>query len=220
MTMFHGLRAAGYLDATSRGTNLLDTGAPLLRRLRDAPTAKYVAVGALEPQFYAELLRLLGSTRTSCRRRWTRSSWPGCKERLAEVFRTQTRDEWCGAVRGHRRVLRAGAHARRGAAAPAQRARARDVRRGRRRGAARARAALQPHPGASRGRRRGSRRTHRSRACGSGGRRRSAGGAARARAPWADLGVFHNGPLRPAWRPREPARQASPTCEARCRRCR
>ena len=55
MTMMHGMQAMGAWS-DERGVNLLDTGAPLLRRLRDAPTASSSRSGAIEPQFYAELL--------------------------------------------------------------------------------------------------------------------------------------------------------------------
>ena len=56
MTMFHAFRAMGMFDEDHRGTNLLDTGAPFYDVYRCAD-GKYISVGSIEPQFYAELLR-------------------------------------------------------------------------------------------------------------------------------------------------------------------
>ena len=55
---------------------------------------RHVAVGAIEPQFYAELLRGLELDATSLPAQMDRSSWPEMKRRLAEIFRTRTRDDW------------------------------------------------------------------------------------------------------------------------------
>ncbi len=54
----------------------------------------WLSVGALEPQFYAELLRRTGTERELAEQ-WDRERWPDAKARLAAVFRTKTRDEWC-----------------------------------------------------------------------------------------------------------------------------
>jgi alpha-methylacyl-CoA racemase len=56
----------------------------------------YVAIGALEPQFYAELRRLTGlDTDPDFDAQMDRTRWPVLKEKLAAVFRIKTRDEWC-----------------------------------------------------------------------------------------------------------------------------
>jgi alpha-methylacyl-CoA racemase len=52
-----------------------------------------MAVGAIEPQFYAELLRLLGIPAEEMPQ-MDKERWPQFKERLIEVFKTKTRDEW------------------------------------------------------------------------------------------------------------------------------
>ena len=62
MTMFHGFRAMGIWD-DERGTNLLDTGAHFYD-VYETADGKYVSIGSIEPQFYAELLRLTGPRRT------------------------------------------------------------------------------------------------------------------------------------------------------------
>jgi alpha-methylacyl-CoA racemase len=93
--LFWGLRADGrWTDA--RGAHLLDGGAPFYRSYECAD-GRYVAVGALEPKFSNELLDRLGfAADDEVRRRWyDPSAWPDLRRRLAELFLTRTRDEWC-----------------------------------------------------------------------------------------------------------------------------
>jgi alpha-methylacyl-CoA racemase len=54
-------------------------------------------VGSLEPQFYAELLRLTGldGDPDFARQQMDKSSWPQLKQRLTDLFATKSRDEWC-----------------------------------------------------------------------------------------------------------------------------
>ena len=92
-TMFHGMRAAGVWATDDRGGNLLDTGAPFYEVYATADGG-YVAVGAIEPQFYAALLDGLGIDPGELAHQLDRSAWPETKERFAAVFRTRTRDEW------------------------------------------------------------------------------------------------------------------------------
>jgi alpha-methylacyl-CoA racemase len=99
MAMFHGMRAMGFWQ-DERGTNLIDTGAHFYE-VYETADGKYVSVGALEPQFYAELLRLTGlEGESDLPAQMDRSQWPAMKERLAEIFRTKTRDEWCALMEG------------------------------------------------------------------------------------------------------------------------
>jgi alpha-methylacyl-CoA racemase len=77
-----------------RGTNMLDTGAHFYDTYETAD-GKYVSIGSIEPQFYAELLRLTGLEGAELPRQMDRSAWPELKERFAEIFRQKTRDEWC-----------------------------------------------------------------------------------------------------------------------------
>jgi alpha-methylacyl-CoA racemase len=95
MTMFHAMLATGVFDEDHRGTNLLDTGAHFYDVYRCAD-GKYISVGSIEPQFYAELLRLTGlSDDPEFANQMDRNLWPVLKGRLEVVFHQKTRDEWC-----------------------------------------------------------------------------------------------------------------------------
>jgi alpha-methylacyl-CoA racemase len=88
----YGLRAAGmWQDA--RGVNLLDGGAPFYDTYQTADGG-YVAVGALEAKFYAELLAGLGLSAADLPPQNDRAGWPVLRARFTEVFLTRTRDEW------------------------------------------------------------------------------------------------------------------------------
>jgi len=96
-TMFHGLRAAGqWSDA--RGANLLDGGAPFYDCYACAD-GRYIAVGALEPPFQAELLQRLGLD-GEFTAPVARPDWPRLRERLGAVFASRTRDDWAAAFDG------------------------------------------------------------------------------------------------------------------------
>mgnify|MGYP003326328157 FL=1 len=92
MTMTYTLRSAG-IWGDERGTNLLDTGAHFYE-VYETSDGRYMAVGAIEPQFYAELIRLLGLEGTELPGQMDREAWPAMKERFAAIFATRTRDEW------------------------------------------------------------------------------------------------------------------------------
>jgi len=87
------MSAMGLHDANAPGTNMSDTGAHFYE-VYETKDGRHVAVGAIEPQFYAELLRGLELDATSLPAQMDRSSWPEMKRRLAEIFRTRTRDDW------------------------------------------------------------------------------------------------------------------------------
>lgn len=90
-TMLFGMLASGGWT-TRRGANLLDTGAPFYD-VYATSDGEYMAVGALEPQFYAELLERLGLT-GEVPNRDDPANWPRLRERFAEVFAAKTRREW------------------------------------------------------------------------------------------------------------------------------
>jgi alpha-methylacyl-CoA racemase len=95
MAMFWSMKAGGMFDENNRGTNLLDTGAHFYDAYRCAD-GKYISLGSIEPQFYAELLRLTGlGDDPDFQKQMDKTNWPKLKERIAEVFETKTRDEWC-----------------------------------------------------------------------------------------------------------------------------
>jgi len=98
MTMMYGMHAAGFWS-DDRGSNLLDTGAHFYDTF-ETSDGKYVAIGSIEPQFYAELLSLTGLDGQQLAPQMARDEWPASRERVAEVFRSKTRDEWCEIMEG------------------------------------------------------------------------------------------------------------------------
>ncbi|MCT2279276.1 CoA transferase [Micromonospora chalcea] len=97
-TPFAGLLAQGAWRA-ERGRNLLDGGAPFYDVYATADGG-HMAVGALEPQFYAELLRLLGLADADLPAQHDVAGWPVLRARFAEVFAGRTRDEWAAVFDG------------------------------------------------------------------------------------------------------------------------
>jgi alpha-methylacyl-CoA racemase len=96
-TMFHGLLAAGAWQDRP-GSNLLDGGAPFYGTYRTSDGG-WMAVGALEPAFYDELLAGLGIDPADGDRN-DPSAWPVLRQRIADAFATRTRDEWTQAFAG------------------------------------------------------------------------------------------------------------------------
>jgi alpha-methylacyl-CoA racemase len=100
-TFVHKLAGCGLWDgrAGAAGSNLLDTGAHFYDTY-EAGCGGFVAVGAIEPQFYALLLRGLGLADDplfgggGARRQLDPRSWGPCRAAMAEVFLTRSRDEW------------------------------------------------------------------------------------------------------------------------------
>lgn len=90
-TMVYGLAAQG-LWRDERGVNLLDTGAPFYD-VYPASDGGYLAVGALEPQFYAEFVKLLDPG-DDLPGQFDRARWPQLRARIAAAFATRTRQEW------------------------------------------------------------------------------------------------------------------------------
>jgi alpha-methylacyl-CoA racemase len=93
-TAVRGLRELG-VWRDERGANLLDGAAPFYDTYACAD-GKYIAVGALEPQFYAELVRRTGYAGTAADpdARLDRSTWASVRADWAALFATRTRDEW------------------------------------------------------------------------------------------------------------------------------
>jgi alpha-methylacyl-CoA racemase len=88
---FMALRS-GYFS-NERGTNLLDSGAPFYDCYAGAD-GRWVAVGALEPQFFAALLEGLAIDPAEVGEQHDRSQWPSMRDRFAATFATRSRDEW------------------------------------------------------------------------------------------------------------------------------
>lgn len=90
-TFVYGLRAMGAWK-DQREANLLDGAAPFYDSYRCAD-GRFLAVGAIEPQFHAEFCAVLGIDPAELPQA-DEASWPQQKARLAELFATATRDEW------------------------------------------------------------------------------------------------------------------------------
>ncbi|MGP2440775.1 CaiB/BaiF CoA transferase family protein [Streptomyces sp. JW3] len=82
-----------------RGANLLDGGAPFYDTYACAD-GRFVAVGALEPPFYAALLRGLGLDAEPLPDQSDRAGWPRLRRRFTEVFATRDRDAWAARFAG------------------------------------------------------------------------------------------------------------------------
>jgi alpha-methylacyl-CoA racemase len=93
MTMIWGMYQTG-AHSLEPGTNLLDTGAHFYE-VYETRDGKYVSLGSIEPQFYAELLERLGLEKQDLPAQMDASHWPALKARFEALFRTRTRDEWC-----------------------------------------------------------------------------------------------------------------------------
>ncbi len=93
MAMIYGLKAAGFWT-DKPGTNLLDTGAHFYDTYETADN-KFVAIGAIEPQFYELLLKLTGIDDPDFQNQLDFAQWPQQKEKLSAVFKTKTRAAWC-----------------------------------------------------------------------------------------------------------------------------
>jgi alpha-methylacyl-CoA racemase len=97
-SFLYGLRAAGaWQDA--RGVNLLDGGAPFYDTYQTAD-GEHIAVGALEPKFYAELLAGLGLADAELPGQHDRAGWPVLRERFTAAFLERTRQEWATTFAG------------------------------------------------------------------------------------------------------------------------
>jgi alpha-methylacyl-CoA racemase len=91
LTPFYAARASGFWGP--RGTNMLDTGSPWYDSYETADGG-WLAVGAIEPQFYAQLLLGLGLDGEELPDQHDRDGWPTLRQRFAEVIRTRSRDDW------------------------------------------------------------------------------------------------------------------------------
>ncbi len=97
--MMYGFKSAGQWS-NQRGENMLDGGAHFYDTYACAD-GKYVAVGAIEPQFYALMRERCGiADDPAFDAQMDADRWPLLKLRMADVFRTRTRDEWCVLLEG------------------------------------------------------------------------------------------------------------------------
>lgn len=103
--LMYGMKAAGRWTV-ARSANLLDGGAHFYDTYQCAD-GKYVAIGSIEPQFYAELLTRIGIQDeqggiqdAAFQKQMDPRLWPELKVKLRALFKTKTRDEWCSLMEG------------------------------------------------------------------------------------------------------------------------
>lgn len=94
----YGFKAMGQWS-NQRGANLLD-GAAHFYDTYACADGKFIALGAIEPQFYAQFRQRCGIDDPLFDEQMDIARWPQLKARLAEVFRTRTRDQWCALLEG------------------------------------------------------------------------------------------------------------------------
>jgi alpha-methylacyl-CoA racemase len=97
MAMMWGFRQMGIW--TEHGTNVLDTGAPFYDTYETAD-GKFISLGSLEPQFYAELIQKLGLDGVDLGTQMDRTTWPELRDKFTALFKTKTRDEWDAILKG------------------------------------------------------------------------------------------------------------------------
>jgi alpha-methylacyl-CoA racemase len=97
-TMFAGMLASGNWSE-QRGVNVLDGGAPWYDTY-ETKDGRFVAIGAIEPKFYRELLERLGLADTALPAQHDRTRWPELRTAFTRVFGSRTRDEWCAVFDG------------------------------------------------------------------------------------------------------------------------
>ena len=98
MAAVYGYRAAGMMPGP-RGQNAFDGGAHFYA-VYECADGQFLAVGALEPPFYATLLERCGIADPEFRRQFDAKSWPALKAKLAALFKTRTRADWLARLEG------------------------------------------------------------------------------------------------------------------------
>ena len=98
MSAFYSMKTMGMWSG-GRGGNMLDGGAPFYRTY-ETRDGGHMAVGAIEPPFWQELLDKLGLAGEELPHQMDVARWPQLEARLADVFATRTRDEWASLLEG------------------------------------------------------------------------------------------------------------------------
>src|SRR6202045_1626386 len=98
MSMFFDMAAAGRWTE-ARESNFLDGGAHFYG-VYECSCGRFVSIGSIEPQFYSLLRQDAGLTEADFHAQMDRNAWPALKQKLVEVFKTKTRDEWCKIMEG------------------------------------------------------------------------------------------------------------------------
>jgi len=98
ITMFFDMTASGRWQE-GRESNMLDGGAHFYGTYA-CKDGGFISIGSIEPQFYALLREIAGLDDPLFDGQMDKARWPALKERLAAVFKTKTRDEWCALMEG------------------------------------------------------------------------------------------------------------------------
>jgi len=98
MSMFFDMTAIGRWTE-GRDSNFLDGGAHFYG-VYECACGNFISIGSIEPQFYALLRDLAGLTEPSFDAQMDRKAWPNLKQKLVEVFKTKTREQWCKIMEG------------------------------------------------------------------------------------------------------------------------
>jgi alpha-methylacyl-CoA racemase len=98
LAAFYGMNALGFWNE-QRASNMLDGGAPFYR-VYETSDGKHVALGAIEPQFWAEFVARAGLPAEDLASQHDQSTWESMHGRLTELFQSKTRQEWCDLLEG------------------------------------------------------------------------------------------------------------------------
>lgn len=99
LALFHGLAAGGLWNAEARGANLLDGGAPFYASYETAD-GRWLALGALEPKFFAEFAQRAGLDERFVAGQYDRRLWPEMREAIGTLVRARPRDDWAALFEG------------------------------------------------------------------------------------------------------------------------
>jgi alpha-methylacyl-CoA racemase len=95
--MYGAYKSGGWKN--QRGANVIDGGAHFYDTY-ETKDGRYISLGSIEPQFYAELIRLAGLDAEEFAPQMDRARWPALKAALTPVIKAKTRDEWCAIMEG------------------------------------------------------------------------------------------------------------------------
>ncbi|MCL2427942.1 MAG: CoA transferase [Alphaproteobacteria bacterium] len=98
MGAVYGMAQAGIVK-DAREQNFLDGGAHYYNTY-ETKDGRFVCVGSIEPQFYRLLLEKTGLAAEKLPDQTDREHWPAMRDRLADIFRSKTREEWCAIMEG------------------------------------------------------------------------------------------------------------------------
>ena len=98
MAGFHSAYARG-AQRLERGVNRLDSGAHFYNTY-ETSDGKYISIGSIEPQFYAQLMEVAELPREEFAEQLDQSRWPALQQQLETVFKSKTRDQWCALMEG------------------------------------------------------------------------------------------------------------------------